>query len=886
MKLGEILDNLSMENKGLHYSLSVAFAFFFLFPLMGFTYFALKYDLIEDDFLPFFAVALLISALVGYVIIRKIFDQIRATSQGMKEIISKDLKGAGPVGNNSEMQGIVQSFQAMEKELLGSFRNLDRRVSQISTLKELSELCYVTFDTEDLFFITLERAMKLVNADIGSVLILEQPKRESFILQAGIGHTQGVSKGDRIAFAGSIAKYAVINKSPLLVDDIETDLRFGRSNRSQYGTKAFLCMPLKGIKEVIGVLNLSRRESNLPFTQEDVEVLTPLLSGAAFTYDNLGLIKKNEIKDLQFKVLDDVNAILTSSLKNGERLHALLKKIREAVPFDAAMILVENENNPGHMNLAAFLADMHASMPRQRDYPYAGTVLEQVLNQRTTVRIDDPSELPHPVEQELFLSLGLQSCLLYPLTVGSIKGVMAMGLMHGAFEGYLERNEHLANLVALAMEKDRLSASIIKRDQEMMLIKQIGSLLAASTFDMQEVLGHTMDLIRATLEVEAGSLLLLEKDELAFNVSFNIKEQVSLDTLKNLRLKLGQGIAGYCATRGEPIMIKNASESKQFSSEFDLRTGFTTRSVLCVPLISQSRVMGVIEVINKLGEDFNDNDMRLLQSIATTVSIALENARLYQETLSVTEHERGIRNMFQKFVPKEIVDKIIHDNDGGKPPANELKTITLMNIDIRGFSHLARTLGSQKTVSILNHFFSVMGEIVFKHGGIVDKYLGDGFLALFGAPVSQIHDADHAVAAALEMQAAIDSINNHFKGELEKPITTGISIHTGEAVVGNIGFEKKMDYTVIGDSVNTVFKIQELTRPLPNGILLSEKTLRALCDSHLEVQERGTYDGGEIVGAFKIYELLGPLEVKAASFPSPLAGISDNRPPFLQKNIY
>ncbi|MFZ3115526.1 MAG: GAF domain-containing protein [Syntrophales bacterium] len=856
MNWRKISDNLSMENKGLHHSLSVAFAFFFLFPLLGFAYFILKYDLLQDNLIPFVALALLISALAGYNIIRKIFDDIRTTSQGMEKTIAQDLKDVVPVSNLSETQGIIQSFRTLEKELLGSFRKLDRRVSQISILKELSDLCYVTFDTEDLFYVTLERAMKLADADIGSVLILEQPKRESFIMQANIGHEGRLSKGDRIAFADSIAKYAVINKSPLLVDDIETDFRFARSNRAQYGARAFLCMPLKGIKEVIGVLNLSRRESSLPFTQDDIAVLSPLLSSAAFTYDNLALMKKYEAGELHLKVLNDLHAILTSSLRDSERLQALLKKIREDVPCDVAMILVENENNPGHMSLAAFLADMQVSMPQQKDYPYADTVLEQVLKQRLTININNPSQLPHPVEQELFLSCGLHSCLLYPLTAGDIKGVLAMGLLRGFFDGPPERNEALANLLALAMEKDRLSASIIKRDQEMTLIKQIGSLLAASTFDMQEVLGHTMDLIRATLEVEAGSLLLLEKDELTFNVSFNVKEKGAPDALKNLRLKLGQGIAGYCATRGEPIMVRNALESKQFSPEFDKRTGFSTRSVLCVPLISQSRVIGVIQVINKLGGDFNDNDMRLLQSIATTVSIALENARLYQETLSATEHERSIRSMFQKFVPKEIVDKIIHDNDGGRPPANELKTITLMNIDIRGFSLLARTLGSQKTVAILNHFFGIMGEIVFKHGGIVDKYLGDGFLALFGAPVSDIHDADHAVAAALEMQASIGSINDHFVGELERPIITGISVHTGEAVVGNIGFEKRMDYTVIGDSVNAVFKIQEMTRSLPNGILISEKTLRALCDTHPEVRERDVYNSGEFPEALMIYEVL------------------------------
>jgi len=863
ISLKKILDDMSMENKGLRYTLTITFALFFLVPLLGFAYFAIKYNMMEDEFVPLFALAILVSAFFGYTIIRKIFDDIRATSQDMTDTIAKQVKNLSPVSATSEMQGIVNSFRAIEKELLSSFRNLDWRASQISTLKELSDLCYVTFDTEDLFYITLERALKLANADIGSVMILEQPQRTAFIMQASIGHSEALSKGDRIAFADSLAKYAVVNKSPLLVEDIEHDVRFGRLNKSHYGTKSFLCMPLKGIKDVIGVVSLSRRDSTIPFAQDDIDVLTPLLSGAAFTYDNLGLMKKNDTQDQHLKILDYLHTIVSSSLIGSEMLSALLKQIQQDIHFDVAMIMSESENNPGNVTLAALLADVPTPFVPHTDYAYVGTIIDRVMKQGASLLINDLSELSHLLEKLPIMNHNLCSCLLSPLRInGAIRGVLVLGsLQSHVLDDVQERCERLSNLVALAMEKERLLSSVLKRDQEMAMIKQIGSLLAASTFDMQAVLGHTMDLIRATLEVEAGSLFLLEKEELVFNEGFCADESVNTELLRNIRLKLGHGIAGYCAARGEPMMVRDAAEAKQHSSEIDQRTGFITRSVLCVPLIYLGRVIGVIEVMNKKVGEFSDNDMRLLHSIATSVSIAMENARLYQETLSMAEQERGIRSMFQKFVPKEIVDKITHYTGEDKPVLNELKTLTLMNIDIRGFSVLSRTLGPQKTVAILNHFFSVMGGIVFKHHGIVDKYLGDGFLALFGAPISDIDDADHAVAASLEMKMAIGSINDHFAGDLEPPLTIGISIHTGEAVVGNIGFEKKMDYTVIGDSVNVVFRLQDMCHPVPNCILISEKTLRALSDSRLVLmQEFGSYDAGQVLGEIKIYELLGRKE--------------------------
>jgi class 3 adenylate cyclase len=118
----------------------------------------------------------------------------------------------------------------------------------------------------------------------------------------------------------------------------------------------------------------------------------------------------------------------------------------------------------------------------------------------------------------------------------------------------------------------------------------------------------------------------------------------------------------------------------------------------------------------------------------------------------------------------------------------------------------------------------------------VDKYLGDGFLAIFGAPVSSMNDADNAIQAALKMKSSVDEINETIALDYDVELQVGISVHTGEAVVGNIGFEMKMDYSVIGDSVNDVFRLQELTKPFPNGILISEKTLRAT-RGRLELKE-------------------------------------------------
>lgn len=850
--------SLSIENEGLYYKLIIIFSLFFLSPLPILFYFALKYNLFKDEFIPFFVVGFLFASLFGYMLMRKIFEQIKWISKNISDVLARDLSDVGrSMETADELQGIAQSFQVLESELLKRFEQLDRKSVQISTLKELSELCYVTFDTDDLLHITLERALKLTNADVGSVLILDGPRRESFVVHATIGLGDHLKKGDRVGFTDSIAKFAVINRSPLLINDVETDMRFARQNRPQYGTKSFLVMPLKGIHDVFGVLTVSRRENGALFTDEDVDVLSPLLSNAAFTYDSLLLLREKEERNRKLKMIEGVLKLVGSSLRGSELYQTILNRIHYDIPYDAAVILIRDETMRNRIAVLDYHAASPVALAKNTGFLYEGSVMDRAIRQENTLFIEDAASLKHPLEEELFLRNGLQAVLLSPLKIGgTIAGVLVFGARTAeVLRSAREWMDELVYFISLAVEKEKLSESVTKRDREFGMIQQIGSALASSTFDMEKVLKHTMDMIRVVMNVEAGSLLLLDGDEIEFKNASSVR--IDVDGLKERRLKLGRGIAGYAAARGEPVLVRNILESPHFDPDLDQVMGIEAKSLLCVPLISQGQVVGVIKVLNKKEGEFDPNDLQLLQSIAISVSIAIENSRLYNETRSMADHERSIRNMFQKFVPKEVVDKIASSPGAERPMIDELKTVTLLNIDIRGFSGLSKSIGPQRTVTMLNYFFEVMGDIVFKNSGIVDKYFGDGFLAVFGAPVSSLQDPENAISAALEMQKEMASLDEYFNREIGTVIRMGIGIHTGEAVVGNIGFEKKMDYTVIGDSVNTVFRIQDYTKSRPNGILISEKTRQAVTRFVPEVREAGTYSAGDASSALKIYELLG-----------------------------
>jgi class 3 adenylate cyclase/GAF domain-containing protein len=845
-------EKLSLNQKDIYYRMILAFGLFFLSPLVGFAYFSRKYDLFQDRYTLYFLLGFFCFSLIGFFMLRRLFDQIHAVARDVTNKVVTGFHVDQLATGDNELQNIVQSVNAIEHQFGRTLHQLELKASEMAILKELSELCYVTFDPEEILYVTLERALSLTKSDIGSVLVLENSEARDFVVKASIGTGQHIKIGDRIDFETSIAKYAVINKSPLVVEDVEKDSRFGRANLAQYSTKSFVCMPIKTSKEIVGVLTISRRDGARTYTHDDVEALTPLLSNAAFSYENLQLSKQNDKNVQQLNVIEKIFRIINSSFRDAELLNAIMAEIKAIVPFTLATVMTLSENRAGHLMVFEILSSKPNRITRGNSFPLQGTIFEKVIRQDALVVVDDLEALKHPAERRLLSTEESGSAVVAPLRMeGAVKGVLTMtGPGEGLFQDRKELIGWMANTLAFAIERNNLSAAVYKRDRELGSIKQIGSALASSTFEMKQVLKYTMDMIRVIMNVEAGSLLFLKGEELKFAVAFNTKVKSNMTH----PIRLGQGIAGYVAAKGKAIIVNDTNRSPHFFAGVDRTTGFMTRSALCVPMISKGRVIGVIEVLNKINGDFTAGDEDLLQSIASSVSIAIENARLYRETVSMAEHERSMRRMFQKFVPKEVLDRILYGAETEKMVIEELRTLTLLNLDIRGFSHLSKDIGPQKTVSLLNRFFTLMGDIVFKHKGIVDKYLGDGFLAIFGAPVASTRDADNALTAALEMRRALNLANPAFRKAFGTTIKIGTSILTGEVVVGNIGFEKKMDYTVIGDAVNAVFRLQDLTRFYPDGILIGETTRRA-CQSTFNLMPID-----EMLGDLKLYAVLDETE--------------------------
>jgi adenylate cyclase len=178
---------------------------------------------------------------------------------------------------------------------------------------------------------------------------------------------------------------------------------------------------------------------------------------------------------------------------------------------------------------------------------------------------------------------------------------------------------------------------------------------------------------------------------------------------------------------------------------------------------------------------------------------------------------------------------LAHLLNGEVALGGETIEVTILFSDIRSFTSISETMDAQTLVGLLNEYFTEMVSIIMKHGGVVDKYIGDAIMAVFGAPVPSPNDAINAVRAAIDMRASLARLNERLVSRGGMPLRTGIGLHTGEVVAGNIGSEQRMEYTVIGDAVNLASRLESCTKDVGVDILISETTYELVKN---EVQAR------------------------------------------------
>lgn len=204
--------------------------------------------------------------------------------------------------------------------------------------------------------------------------------------------------------------------------------------------------------------------------------------------------------------------------------------------------------------------------------------------------------------------------------------------------------------------------------------------------------------------------------------------------------------------------------------------------------------------------------------LLTRVRSLLRIKKLHDELES---RNRLLRQVLDRYVAEDVTDVILTDPERYLKLGGEIRPVTVLFADIRGFTRFTERHSGPEVVETLNRIFPVLSQVVFAHRGTFDKYLGDGLMAFYGAPVAGEDDAQRAVDSAIEMQHVFHALRQE-GGASMADLGLGVGLHSGEAIVGNIGSEKVMDYTVVGDTVNVAKRLQEMAHG--GQIVLSEET--------------------------------------------------------------
>jgi adenylate cyclase len=372
-----------------------------------------------------------------------------------------------------------------------------------------------------------------------------------------------------------------------------------------------------------------------------------------------------------------------------------------------------------------------------------------------------------------------------------------------------------------AEEREKELASLQRKASILSEMYEMSKVLGGG-FDLDAVFAKATDIVFRMTEADRVVALLTEANgggepELT-PVALRARDPQLEEQAR--KMTIGRTITRTVIKDRVTLLLQDATADERFAGAASVVTQ-GVRSTICAPLVTESGVHGALYA-DRLEpfSTFKPDDLELLTAVAAQAAIAVENTRAHERLA----REEVARANYGRFMPEWVVKQMLEDPDSFKLGGVN-QVVTVLFADIRGFTRLSEHALPEKVVQLLNRYFSEMTEIIFANGGTLDKYIGDGLMALFGAPTVTANDASNGIKAAVDMQRAIIGINEDLEAEGLPRVAVGIGLHTGVATVGYIGSVKRSEYTAIGDTVNLSARLESNCQG--GKVLISDATLQA-----------------------------------------------------------
>ncbi len=377
---------------------------------------------------------------------------------------------------------------------------------------------------------------------------------------------------------------------------------------------------------------------------------------------------------------------------------------------------------------------------------------------------------------------------------------------------------HIAKFILQLINNTLLNENQITEicDETLMMYREINLLYNLSSMskglvNLDNHLNYLMEKCAKNLQAENTSVWLIKDDILQCTHSKGNKPKRSF--------KLGEGIIGITVILGNGEMLNYQIDDPRLSGEINEKA-----SIILVPLRSQQKNIGVFLLSKHNRTPFTSKDLKLANVFAHQISMEIENNRLLEKIKKETILSTNLSRFLSPNVAELLADEKHEMTLGGKK-----KTVSVLFSDVVDFTNLTEHLDSEIIVEMLNEYFTSMTEIIFKFHGTLDKFIGDGIMAFFGAP-SDIEDhAKAAIKAGLMMQETNAKLQHNRRKNGKPDFKVRIGIDTGLVTVGNIGSPNRLEYTAIGDIVNVASRIE--TAAPPGEVLIGESIYELVKDS-------------------------------------------------------
>ncbi|MBN2061524.1 MAG: GAF domain-containing protein [Deltaproteobacteria bacterium] len=391
------------------------------------------------------------------------------------------------------------------------------------------------------------------------------------------------------------------------------------------------------------------------------------------------------------------------------------------------------------------------------------------------------------------------------------------------YSEHLEKRELITSIESQGNAAKDLLDEINTRYNNALLVKEIGQ-ATSMLMDTDRLLGSIISVMEKRLDFDRGGIWMADKNRknLVWKCGYGYDSDLE-NLLRSKHFSLdnpeSKGVAVQAFKMRKPYLVNNLLEieGNLSGASLDFVRSMGSQSFICVPIVFKRNSLGLLMVDNlKSKKTLTESHLSLLMGIAPQIAISIHNAMSYQALQISKSRERNLRKLFEKYVPSSVIQR--YSSGDVDLFSGDESFITALFLDIRGFTSSSEEMDPADVVSLLNKYFEECSQIISEEHGHINKYTGDGFLAIFGAPEPL---ENHIEMGFRSVCRILEHTGKFILGD--KRMEIGIGLHSGKAILGNLGSRTKMEYTAIGDTVNTTARLQELTKVFPDYPLIMSR---------------------------------------------------------------